>query len=160
MKPITLTIAIIIIIASFAKAQELSNAYNNSIINTIQITNKPTQGQITITQSHEIEQLFNNRLYQNTQNPGMQGYRIRIFSETGQNAREKSNQAMFEFSEEFPDVQFYQKYENPYWKVSVGNFRTKESAQKFYRKVLNSFPKSFIVSDWINFPSLETEYKN
>lgn len=115
----------------------------------------PGQGTVVITQSQHISQLLNDRLWKNAQKPGMDGFRIRIFSETGQNARENSQQAIARFSERYPGVKFYLAYDNPYWKVAVGDFRTRESAQKFYQQLLKDFPKAFLVSDWINFPDLE-----
>ena len=113
------------------------------------------QGTVTINQSQHISQLLNDRLWRNAQKPGMEGFRIRIFSETGQNARENSQLAIERFANKYPGVNFYQAYDKPYRKVSVGDFRTRESAQKFYQQVRNDFPKAFLVSDWINFPDLD-----
>lgn len=113
------------------------------------------KGTVTIKQDQHITQLLNERLWQNTQRPGMQGFRIRIFSELGQTARQRSVEVMNDFMTRFPGVKVYQTYENPYWKISVGNFRSKESAQKFYQEILKYYPKAFLVPDWIYFPSFE-----
>lgn len=153
MKRLIPIFAAIILISANTQAQNYAPV-GTSILDQLQQTNQGC-GVVKITQNQHITQLLNDRLWQNTKNPGMQGFRIRIFSETGQTARERSNVAMYSFSEKYPGVKFYQKYENPYWKISVGDFRSKESAQKFYKQVLQDFPKAFLVPDWINFPTLE-----
>lgn len=143
-----LAIATTMLLALGAKAQ------SQSIVQ--QLQNRVNgQGTVVINQSQHVSQLLNDRLYQNTQKPGLSGFRIRIFSETGQNARERSSQVMDKFAELYPGMRFYQEYDNPYWKVSVGDFRSRESAQKFYQQVLSDFPKAFLVTDWINFPDLD-----
>ena len=60
-----------------------------------------------------------------------------------------------DFMEKYPDIRVYQSYDNPYWKISVGDFRTRESAQKLYHQLLVDYPKAFIIPQWINFPPLE-----
>ena len=46
----------------------------------------------------------------------------------------------------------YRGYENPYFKVSVGDFRTKEDARKFLNSIKGSYPSGFIVREKINNP--------
>lgn len=125
-----------------------------SIIQDLQ-TDRPDEGRVRIYQNSEIEQLFHRHILQNAQNPGLNGYRIRIFFELGKKARRNSLETMNQFLEKYPGVPVYQDFNNPYWKVSVGDFRSREEAQKFYHQILSDYPKAFIITDWINFPTLE-----
>ena len=113
------------------------------------------QGKVKITQDPVISNLLELHILQNAKNPGMNGFRIRIFLELGQNARRNSEAVMNAFMEKYPSIRVYQSYDNPYWKISVGDFRTRESAQKLYHQLLVDYPKAFIIPQWINFPPLE-----
>jgi hypothetical protein len=84
----------------------------------------------------------------------MNGYRIRIYFDLGQKARQKSEEVMKTFMEKYPGIKVYQTYNTPYWKISVGDFRTHDSALKLYNSLLREYPKAFIVPEWINFPPL------
>lgn len=147
-------IQVVALVISYCSSAQGVTGDGGGIIDALQRT-QPGKGTVVINQSMHISQLLNDRLWQNTKNPGMQGFRVRIFLETGQNARSRSNQVMYAFMEKYPGVKVYQDYSNPYWKISVGDFRNKESAQKFYQKLLGEYPKAFLVPDWINFPSYE-----
>jgi hypothetical protein len=113
------------------------------------------QGKVKITQDPVVSNLLELHILQNAKNPGMNGFRIRIFLELGQNARRNSEAVMNAFMEKYPNIRVYQSYDNPYWKISVGDFRTRESAQKLYHQLLVDYPKAFIIPQWINFPPLE-----
>ncbi len=117
--------------------------------------NIPGQGKIVIKQDNSVTQLHSLRYLQNAKSPGMEGFRIRIFFEIGQFARKNSEDVMQAFMEKYPGVPVYQSYQNPYWKISVGDFRSRESALKFYYEILKDYPKAFIVPERVNFPSLE-----
>jgi hypothetical protein len=112
-------------------------------------------GTITIEQDSRIAQLLNDYYIQNISKPGMSGFRIRIFFDLGQQSRTKSQEAMDEFMEKFPGVSVYRTYDSPYYKVSVGDFRTRDEALKMLKSLETSYPKAFIIAEWINFPLLD-----
>jgi len=45
-------------------------------------------------------------------------------------------------------------FQSPYYKVRVGDFRSRMDAEGFKQKIINDFPDSFVVKDEINFPEL------
>lgn len=53
----------------------------------------------------------------------MDGYRVRIFFDNRQTARTESEAALLRFSEGHPGISAYRSYANPYFKVTVGDFR-------------------------------------
>ena len=58
----------------------------------------------------------------------------------------------------FPDITSYQLYAEPgYFKVRVGDFRTKTEATKLFLLVSKEFPDAYLVPDIINFPDLNTK---
>ena len=59
---------------------------------------------------------------------------------------------MVRFKGMFPDVAAYRTYSNPFFKVTVGDFRTKSEATRLLQQVKGSFPSAFIVKETINYP--------
>jgi len=79
------------------------------------------------------------------------GYRIQI--NFGQD-RNQANKVRNDFSGKYPGIPTYMAYQQPYFKVNVGDFRTKLEATKNLNMVRKSYPGSFIVKDKINPPPL------
>jgi hypothetical protein len=117
--------------------------------------NIPNQGKVTINQDPQIEHVFNLDILQNAKQPGMYGYRIRIYFDLGQTSRKQSEDTANEFMTNYPGISVYRSYISPYYKVSVGDFRTRDNALKLYSQLIKEYPKAFIVPEWINFPPLE-----
>lgn len=82
------------------------------------------------------------------------GYRIRIFFDNNQSARNQSITASELFSQSFPLTPVYRSYTNPYFKVTVGDFRTKSDAIRALKQIELLFNTAFIVKEQINYPSL------
>mgnify|MGYP006306684625 CR=1 FL=1 len=109
---------------------------------------------IRIQQDSSVRQLILRHVAKNRKNPRIEGYRIRIYSDLGTHAREEWQNVKAEFYEKFPEIPVYQDYDEPYYKVYVGDFRTKIEAVKFLKKIRKEFPSAFVVPDQINFPEL------
>ncbi len=86
------------------------------------------------------------RFRQRSQTPvgaDRQGWRVQIYSGNGAGA----NNARFDFLAKYPDVEVYSFYDRPYYKVRVGNFKSKSEAQAFCDKIKSDFPPAFILPD-------------
>lgn len=118
------------------------------------------EGTLQIVQDPALDTLIsryimmsNRVLQENEGNYGMDGYRIQIYNSSNRNAKDESNKARAEFMNKFPGVASYRKYSEPgYFKVRVGDFRTKAEATKFFLAVSRVFPNAYLVPDIINFP--------
>ena len=117
--------------------------------------NNPNQGKVTIIQDPQIERVFNQDILMNARQPGLNGYRIRIYFDLGQKSRKQSEDVSYEFMQNYPGIAVYRSYVSPYYKISVGDFRTRDNALKLYYQLLKEYPKAFIVPEWVNFPPLE-----
>jgi 4'-phosphopantetheinyl transferase EntD len=82
------------------------------------------------------------------------GYRVRIFSDNSQAARQRAFEVEATFKALYPDVPTYASYQDLYFKVTVGDFRTRTDAMRFLSNVQRSYPGAYIVKENINFPSL------
>lgn len=71
------------------------------------------------------------------------GYRVRIFFDNSQNARAHASNMHTQFAELFPNVPVYVSYEQPYWRVTVGNCYDMEEALILWGRVKESFTGAF-----------------
>ena len=85
----------------------------------------------------------------------LSGYRIRIFFDNKQSARVASEEALKKFESIFHDVSAYRSYANPYFKVTVGDFRTKSEAMSYLERIRKEFPSAFVVKENIAFPVID-----
>lgn len=84
----------------------------------------------------------------------LRGYRVCIFFDNGQHARADAQAACTLFSETFPGIKAYMVYENPYFKVSVGDCLTAEEAIILKGRVSTAFPKAFLKSEELTLSDL------
>lgn len=88
----------------------------------------------------------------------IKGFRVQIFFDSGNNSKSKAVSAMSEFRAKHSKVKAYLMFQEPNYKVRVGDFRSRMDAQRFLHKIADEYPNAFIVKDnEIDFPPLETE---
>lgn len=85
----------------------------------------------------------------------IEGYRVRIFFDNRQSARVNSEDTEKNFRAAHPDIPAYRSYVNPYFKVTVGDFRTKSEAMQLLRSIVREFPTAFVVKENINYPAVD-----
>jgi hypothetical protein len=112
-------------------------------------------GEIVIFQDMRINELIYNSVEHNKRRGGISGFRIRIFNNLGNSARAQSQAAKTKFYEIFPKIPIYLGYFSPYFRVYVGDYRTRVDALKDFKRIKRYFPSAFIVPHEINYPSLE-----
>jgi hypothetical protein len=98
-----------------------------------------------------LDSLVERNIEANKSANGIQGYRVQIFFGS---ERKAAQDAKTKFLQMMPDEEVYLIYQQPYFKVRVGDYRTKLEAEAVYRKVLPDFEKVFIIPDKINLPKL------
>ena len=82
---------------------------------------------------------------------GVNGWRVQIMFKT---KKEEIQQLKISFIELYPKIPAYLKYEAPYYRVRVGNCRTKLEAIKIKQKISKDFPGAYPVPEIINFSRL------
>ena len=78
----------------------------------------------------------------------MSGFRVQIFFASDRANAEKT---IKKFEKEFPDIAPYLVYEQPYFKVRVGDYKTRLEAEKWNNTIGKKFGGSFVVPDEIYF---------
>ena len=103
-----------------------------------------TQHKAHLIQDYRIEKL--EKAYGD--NFKLEGFRVQIYSG---NKRQPAKQARLRFSQKFKDVKAYEDYFQPYYKVRVGDFKTRLEALKIQKEIIEFFPDCYIVNDQIEF---------
>ena len=85
----------------------------------------------------------------------MDGFRIQIFFDSGNNSKTKAQSIYEEFKAKYPDIGAYLSFKSPNYKVRVGDFRTRLDAQRFLNEIIAEYPSAWIVADMIRFPITE-----
>ena len=110
-------------------------------------------GKVELSQPAEMEQAYRKYIKANGERK-RNGYRIRLFFDNKQTARVESDELEKEFQLQFPQIPTYRSYTNPFFKVVVGDYRTKSDAIRELGKILPFYPKAIVVREAIFFPEI------
>lgn len=99
----------------------------------------------------ELDTLVQRNIESNQLTNGIQGYRVQIFFGSD---RKGANDARTRFLQLYPNTEAYLLYQQPNFKVRVGDFRTQQEAQALFKALLPHFERVFLVPDKINLPKL------
>ena len=108
-------------------------------------------GKVTVSQSSAVRAALNNYIRSNT-GKKIQGYRIRVFYENSPQARTRSEGIAAYLRNQYPENGVYRSFEAPNYKVTVGDFRSKEEALRIYMALKSIYPTAFIIKETINYP--------
>lgn len=84
-------------------------------------------------------------------NKPITGYRIRVYYDNGPQARAKSEAIEKTLQQQFRAA-VYRSFESPNYKVTVGDFRTKDEALRIYNALKWTYPTAYIIKETINYP--------
>ncbi len=88
------------------------------------------------------------------ENPKIDGWRVEIFFEGGNNSYQQALSRKSSFVATYPDMPVYLTFNAPYYKVRVGDFIRRSDAELFLQKIKSKYPNAFVVKEEINFPKL------
>ncbi|NNM95187.1 MAG: SPOR domain-containing protein [Bacteroidia bacterium] len=107
---------------------------------------------VSIRQSSAIQATLQKRIdYARYTHGVFPGYRIQVnFSQD----RNEANKMRTDFGAKYPNLPTYLPYQQPYFKLYAGDFRTKFEAVKHLKAIKKDFPTAFVVREKINPPPL------
>ena len=129
-----------------ADAQSLQAFKQNLACETISEA-APAPARVEVTEIGSAADVVRDLSNRNDKNARVRGYRVCIFFDNGQDARAGALAAKELFTTNFPDIKLYMVYENPYFRVTVGNCLTIEEAVILKGKLMSLFPKAFPKSE-------------
>ena len=83
---------------------------------------------------------------------GVAGWRVQLMFKT---KKKELKQLKIAFIKLYPEIPAYLEYEAPYYRIRVGNCRTKLEAIKIKYLISRNFPGAYPVPEIINFSQLE-----
>jgi len=170
MKKLVLSLIFILSSATFSFSQEIETDQQDTTVVIVRaplldstLLNKdvfamvkeagPARNKITIEQTSSIESALYRHIA-NSSGKKITGYRVRIFFDNKQDSRSRSEAVMGQFSSQYPEIRVYHTYNEPFFKVTVGDFRTKSEAMQLIKKLEGEYRSVFLVKETINYPSI------
>ena len=83
---------------------------------------------------------------------GVEGWRVQLLFK---DKKKVIMQLKIDFIKLYPEIPIYLKHEAPFYKLRVGNFRTKLEAIKIKHQISKNFPGAYPVPEIINFSQLK-----
>lgn len=111
-------------------------------------------GRVNVVKSPLIDTLLQKHIYFNQLHPTIEGWRIQIFFDSGSNSKNLANRTREKFMETFSGKGAYLSFNEPYYKVRVGDFKTRISAEAFLQELSILYPNAFIVPDQVYYERL------
>lgn len=112
---------------------------------------------VSVNADLRLDSLVSKHIRVNKLKDGIDGYRVQLYSGSGNDARQAANDMRAEFLTLYPNIPAYLVYQSPNFKVRVGDYRTELEAIRTQRELVYLYPQGFVVRDVIKFPILEIE---
>jgi len=145
-KPALLSLLFILGMFTALRAQERSAASNDSLPHVIR--------------DARIDKLVQAHIKQNQKNPGIEGYRVQVYSGSGNEARQQANEIRRQLIASNPEMPTHLVYQPPNFKVRIGDCRSEFEAIRLKRELAFYYPQGFVVRDVIEPPRLTVEEGN
>ena len=151
MKRSILIITMILLPLSLVWAQRDQNSSQGDIL--ADLLEEDNGDRVSIEVDSMLVANYNKLISKNMQSSGIPGFRIRIYSESGIGAKQEQQQVRARFLSLFAGIDAYNRYDEPYFKIYVGDCRTMSDALKLHERIRREFPNSIITEDFINLKS-------
>jgi hypothetical protein len=109
------------------------------------------QGRLVLNMPESVDTLLQKTLEKNKETHSFSGYRIQIFQTTD---RKKAFEIKKELISIFPDEFVVLIFNEPNYKIRLGNYRNKIEAQKMYHVLMKMYPQTFVIPDKIDIEEL------
>ncbi len=110
------------------------------------------QGSVVVKADPRVDSLIAMHAAHNQAYPFVEGYRIQIYKDSGNEALDAARDIMDQFHEEFPDIPAYLSFQEPYYRVRVGDFRTRLEALEQLEHIKRKYRNVWVIKDYIHFP--------
>jgi hypothetical protein len=141
---------ILLLSAFYGLAQQNSNQKQDS---------KPpkNEGKVEVYQDSRVDSIVKMHVRYNSTQSTFEGYRIQIFFDAGNNSLSGAQAAQANYQMLYPGDTAYISFVEPYYKVRIGDFRTRLEAESYLHQIIRDFPNAFIIKDKILFPKMDED---
>lgn len=112
------------------------------------------KGDINVVKDERIELLIKQRsqIIPPATSPQITGYRIQLIFDSN---KKLIDEARTKIVSSNPKMDTYIVYNAPHFVLKLGDFRTKQDAEKVREGLLRDFPTSFVIKETINLPRID-----
>lgn len=114
----------------------------------------PSWGNVSIISQTNTETLIEKHIQVNQKAKGVPGYRIQVYFGSGNDAKNQANKIRTDLRNAYPSFEAYLSYQEPFFKVKIGDFRTKLEAYKLFKIIQQSYPSAYIIEDIVSYENL------
>jgi hypothetical protein len=107
----------------------------------------PGNGRVELMQELGIADLVKLHVESNKRHAKIEGFRIQVYSGSGSQSKREAQDAKSHAMSSFPQHKVYLTFTAPFWRVRVGNFRTKSESLQVYHQLKKVFPNCYPVKD-------------
>lgn len=139
-------------------AQEQAGSQALSIVDALQ-ESESGKGEVEIRQSAAIRNLLGTRhgiITEDMQYLEIPGFRTQVFSGNLRDSKDEAFRKEKEIKDSFPELVTYVTYIAPFWRLRVGDYRSREEAYHTMRMLMNAFPsyakEMYIVREEVKIP--------
>jgi hypothetical protein len=118
----------------------------------------PKRGKIQIISDRRVAELVKTHIEFNERVKTISGFRILIASESGSNSKSKAFAVKERFLSEHPEMSAYLVFDEPNFKVKVGDFISKLDAFVFMQQIKNQYPCKIIKDNIYPIRNTDDEY--
>ena len=123
---------------------------------TIFVGVKAQQGVVTVNADYRVDSLIMLHKLHNQTYLLIQGYRIQLFKDSGNDALDAAKDMMDKFEEDFPMLNTYLSFQEPYYRVRVGDFKTRLEALDYLKDIKRKYRNVWVIKDYIHFSDYQT----
>ena len=106
------------------------------------------QGNVQIIRDHRVDEIVKmHKVYNERKLSEAMGYRVQIYFDAGNNSLERAQTEARTYQMLYPDDTAYISFSEPYYKVRVGDFRTRLAAEGFLQQIIGVYPNAFVIKD-------------
>lgn len=102
-------------------------------------------GCATIIQSRSISNLVKKQIAHNEAQKTVDGYRIEIFSGSGNDGKIQAGSTRTAFLKTYPKMGAYLSFTQPNYAIHVGDFKERIDAIRFLQKIKDDYPEAIVV---------------
>ncbi len=110
------------------------------------------QGSLVVHADSRLDSLVSAHKKWNAEKQCMPGFRVQLYFGGD---RKKANELRTVFLQKYPDVSAYVIYQQPNYKVRVGDFRTRLEAYTLHADLVAEYPSAFVVKDEVALPAIK-----
>lgn len=104
------------------------------------------QAQVHVTGDVAVSRMVEKHVELNSRVKTIPGYRVQIASFSGVNSKNSAFELRDKFNVDYPEVQVYIVFDEPNFKVKVGDFRSRLEAYAFLQQIKELY-KGYIIKD-------------